>query len=113
MRLRNTTTGEVIATAVQRAEGVVERIVGLLNRSHIDREEGIWFPNCAAIHTLGMREPIDVVFLDRENRVVQTLRNVRTNRVAVACRGAHATVELGSGALDGRDILTGDRLELE
>lgn len=113
MRLRNATTGEVIATAVQRADGVVERMVGLLNRRHINSEEGLWFQNCAMIHTLGMRERIDVVFLDRENRVVQTLRNVERNRVAVSCPGAHVTVELGSGALDARDILSGDRLELE
>lgn len=113
MRLRNTTTGETIAGAVQRADGVVERMVGLLNRAHIDPDEGVWFANCGTIHTIGMREPIDVVFLDRDNRVMQTLRQVPRNRLAVTCVGAYTTVELGSGALDGRDILVGDRLILE
>jgi hypothetical protein len=31
----------------------------------------------------------------------------------VACRGARSVVELGAGALDGRDVLAGDRLELQ
>lgn len=113
MRLRNTTTGEIIAGAVERAEGIVERMVGLLNRPHVDPDEGVWFSNCGTIHTIGMREPIDVIFLDRDNRVMQTLRQVARNRLAVTCVGAFTTVELGSGALDGRDILVGDRLTLE
>lgn len=113
MRLRNATTGEVIAGSVERAEGVVERMVGLLNRPHIAPDEGVWFPNCGTIHTIGMREPIDVLFLDRQSRVMQMLREVPRNRLAVTCVGAYVTVELGSGALDARDILVGDRLVLE
>lgn len=113
MRLRNATTGEIIASEVDRADSIIARMVGLLNRPHIDPEQGLWFSNCGTIHTMGMREPIDVVFLDRENRVMQTLRNVAQNRLAVSCIGAYITVELGNGALDGRDILVGDRLVLE
>jgi hypothetical protein len=35
------------------------------------------------------------------------------NRPVVACRGARNVVELGAGALEGRDLLVGDRLELK
>jgi hypothetical protein len=37
---------------------------------------------------------------------------VKRNRPALACFGARNVVELGAGALDGRDLLPGDRLEL-
>jgi hypothetical protein len=44
---------------------------------------------------------------------VRTDREVRLNRPVIACRGAHSVVELGAGALEGRDLLVGDRLELQ
>jgi uncharacterized membrane protein (UPF0127 family) len=60
-----------------------------------------------------MRAHLDVIFLDDKGRVVRTDRAVQLNRPVIACRGARSVVELGAGALEGRDLLVGDRLELE
>lgn len=113
MILRNITTGELIARDVRVAERWLERLVGFLNRKHIAPDEGLWFPDCGLIHTVGMQAPLDVVFVDEENRVLRALRNVERNRLFVACRRASATIELGSGALDGCDVLVGDQVTLE
>jgi uncharacterized membrane protein (UPF0127 family) len=113
MLLRNATTGELIAKEVRLAERWRERLVGFLNRKFIHPDEGLWFPDCAIIHTMGMQAPLDVLFVDGENRVLRTLRNVAQNRLFVACRQASATIELGSGALDGCDVLVGDLVTLE
>lgn len=112
-KLRNMTTGQIVADSVDLANGTLSRIVGLLNRGHIDRCEGLWFPRCATIHTIGMREEIDVVFLDDRNRVVRTLCGVPPNRIAVSCPNASSTIELGSGALAAADVLIGDQFRLE
>ena len=113
MMLRNVTTGQVIATDVRLAERWGERLLGFLNRKHVETNEGLWFPDCAIIHTVGMQIPLDVIFVDEENRVLRALRNVARNRLFVACRKASATIELGEGALDGCDVLIGDRMTLE
>jgi len=60
-----------------------------------------------------MQARIDVIFLDAQARVMRTQAGVKRNRFAVACFGANDVVELGAGALDGRDVLPGDRLELK
>jgi uncharacterized membrane protein (UPF0127 family) len=60
-----------------------------------------------------MRAHIDVIFLDEKSRVMRTDREVPLNRPVIACPGARNVVELGAGALDGRDVLIGDRLELD
>lgn len=112
-RLRNLTTGKIVASEVGLAKGVISRLIGLLNRSHVEPSEGLWFSSCSAIHTVGMREPIDVVFLDRSGRVVRTLCAVPPNRLAVSCSNAETTIELGAGALATSDILVGDRFVLE
>lgn len=112
-RLRNMTTGKVVATDVQLAGGVFSKIVGLLDRAHIEPSEGLWFAHCSFIHTLGMREAIDVVFLDRQGCVMRTISGVPPNKFAVSCMNAATTIELGSGALSSCDILVGDRFVLE
>lgn len=111
-RLRNTTTGEVIASAVRYADSWWERLVGFLPRAQIDPDEGLWFRDCWAIHTLGMRARIDVIFLDENARVIRVCRSVPRQRPLVSCVGARSVVELGAGALDGRDLLPGDALDL-
>lgn len=111
--LKNATTGEIIAERVHYADTWWERLAGFIPKNVIEPDEGLWFRDCWAIHTLCMRAHIDVIFLDDRGRVVRTDREVRLNRPMIACPGARSVVELGAGALDGRDLLVGDRLELE
>jgi uncharacterized membrane protein (UPF0127 family) len=110
--LRNANTGTILATRVQRATTFIDRLVGLLARAQVRPEEGLWIDGCRAIHTVGMRATLDVLFLDREGRIVAMHRAVAPFRLALACAKAATVVELGAGALDLNDLLLGDRLEL-
>jgi uncharacterized protein len=112
MLLRNRSTNEVVASQVVVAVNPLARSIGFLRRKTVPPSEGMWFPNCWAIHTVGMRATIDVLFLDDENRVVNLRPFVPPNRI-VAAYGAATVVELGAGALEAVDVLVGDRLDLE
>jgi uncharacterized membrane protein (UPF0127 family) len=109
--LRNATSGTVVATRVAHASSMLTRGIGLLPRASVAADEGLWIEHCGAVHTMGMRATLDVIFLDRENRVLRIERAVGPNRFAVACRGAVTVVELGAG--EPRPIELGDRLELD
>lgn len=111
--LRNATTGQIIAGNVRYADSWWDRIAGFIPRRVVSPDDGLWFRNCWAIHTLGMRAAIDVIFLDGDGRVVRTKRRVPLQHPAIACVGARSVVELGAGALEGRDVLAGDRLTLQ
>lgn len=113
MVLKNATTGRVIATDVKPASGWWSRMLGLLPRRTVGPDEGIWFDNCDAVHTVGMRANIDIVFLDKDSRVIRVAPAVPSMRFAVVCAGAQSVVELGEGSSAGRDVLVGDRLQLE
>ena len=63
----------------------------------------------SAIHTCGMRFPIDAVFLDGELRVVRVARALAPWRFASA-RGARAVLELPAGGAAA--LGPGDRLAL-
>jgi uncharacterized protein len=110
--LRNSTTGKIVATRIDRLSSFLHRAVGLLARTTIRPDEGVWITSCKAIHTIGMRVAIDVIFVNSEGRVIRAVHDVKPNRIALSCPGAKAVVELGSGALHEVDVLPGDLLEL-
>jgi uncharacterized membrane protein (UPF0127 family) len=110
--LRNSTTGKIVATRIDRLSTFLHRAVGLLARTTLRPDEGVWITSCRAIHTLGMRVAIDVIFVDHDGHVIRVVQNVRPNRVALSCKGAQGVVELGGGALREVDVLPGDLLEL-
>lgn len=112
MVLRNRSTNEIIASRIKVAVNPLARSIGFLTRKTVLPTEGLWLPRCWAIHTLGMRATIDVVFLDAQNRVMNLHPSVPPNRL-VAAYGAATVVELGAGALEAVDVLVGDCLDLE
>lgn len=109
--LRNAENGELTGS-VSIARGPVGRAIGLLLTKSLLPGEGMWFEPCAAIHTLGMRYAIDVVFLDLYGTVIQTIENVMPNRAAITCLKARVTVEFGAGTLACVRAERGDRLYL-
>jgi uncharacterized protein len=111
--VRNVTSGAVIATRVDRASNPWTRGIGLLPRSSVAPDEGLWIDGCGVVHTIGMRAALDLFFLDRAGSVLKIVCSVRPFRAAIGCARAVAVLELGAGESDARDVLVGDRLTLE
>lgn len=112
-RLRNLRTGSIIAENVEKPASWWRRLTGFLSRAEVRPNDGLWFDNCGAIHTLGMRAEIDAIFLDRQNRVLVVRYSVPRHRLMIGHRNARAVVELGAAAAKSRQVSIGDRLKLE
>jgi uncharacterized protein len=97
------------ALRVRIAAGFVSRALGLLVGAPLDPQEGLLIAPCASIHTIGMRYPIDVVFLDRAGCVLRVCAAVRAGRMRFA-RGARGVLELRSGAATRLGLDRGVRL---
>ena len=113
MKLRNVTTGEVVASSVLRAGKPYAHLLGAIRPKQLNTNEGVWFDDCCVLHTIGMENEIDVIFLDKHQRVLRILCSVPRNRFPVACLAARSVVQLGSRELYNFDILVGDRFALE
>ena len=75
-----------------------DRVRGLLGRDGLAPGEGMLFPRCNAIHTVGMKFPIDVAFLGRDGRPVKLVRSVPPGRLLVwGGWRARTTVEAAAG----------------
>jgi uncharacterized membrane protein (UPF0127 family) len=93
------------------AESFLTRLRGLLGRSVLPRGEGLLIVPCGSVHTWFMRFPIDVVFLDRDLRVVGVAADVRPWRLRWR-KGGKRVLELAAGQAAARGIGVGDRLAL-
>jgi uncharacterized membrane protein (UPF0127 family) len=91
------------------AESTRERTVGLLGREGLADDEGLWIAPCNSIHTWFMRFAIDVVFLDREDRVLRVAACVPPFRMRLH-RHACSVVELPAGRAATVGIVAGERL---
>ena len=68
---------------VRTARTLAERCRGLIGTRSLASDEGMLILKCNAIHTCFMSFPIDAIFLDRDARVVKTVRNIRPWRLWV------------------------------
>ena len=107
--LRRGDTGAVVCERCELAESFWTKFRGLMGRKSLPADEGMLFRPAGSIHMFFMRFPIDVVFCDRELRVVKVVRGLKPWRTAAA-RRAKVTIELAAGAAAGLE--PGDQLQL-
>jgi uncharacterized membrane protein (UPF0127 family) len=101
--------GRVLASAELTA-GRRDRARGLLGR---DGHEGaLVLQRCRWVHTIGMRFPIDVAYLDADGVVLKTVR-MRQHRIGLPVPKARTVVEAEAGAFSRWGIHAGDVVELK
>jgi uncharacterized membrane protein (UPF0127 family) len=112
LRIRNTTRQTEIGANIEIADTAARRNRGLLGRTGLEQGEGLWIVPCEAVHTFSMSFPIDLIYLDRNRRVVKVRRDVAPARISGALR-ARSVVEVPSGAIAATQTQCGDILEFE
>lgn len=110
-RLRSS-DGTVVCERCEIPKSSFTRARGLLGRSGLEPGSGMLIDAAPSVHMFFMRFPIDVVFLDRDWKVVRVVHRLRPWRVAGA-RRAVAALELPAGAAAEAGIEEGDMLSLE
>ncbi len=113
MRVFNRTRGTLLGDEVRTARTFLSRLVGLLGTDAIAEGGGLWIVPCRSVHTLGMRYPIDVAFLDARGVVVGILERLPANRLGGGFRAARGALELRAGTIAATGTAPGDLLECE
>jgi len=104
--------GAIIASVVEPALDSRSRRRGLLGRDSLPDRHALILAPCNAIHTIGMRFPIDVLFVARDGCVVKIVERLGSWRAAGAMR-ASVTVELAAGSVRRSGVAVGDRLSIQ
>ena len=106
--VRNARTGALLGSEVRVAARRWDRLRGLLGHAEPPPGEGLLIEPCNGIHTVGMRYPIDALFLDREGRVLRCAPRLAALRCIPWVRGARRVLELPAGTIAGTRTVTGD-----
>ena len=92
------------------AESYWSRFWGLMGRRALGEDEGLLIEPCSSIHTMFMRFAIDVIFLDKERRVLK-IATVSPFRASIG-RGSSAVLEVPAGTAKRHGLAVGDTLSL-
>ena len=107
-----TAGGTVVCERCEVPESSFGRARGLLGRDGLEAGAGMLIDRAGSVHMFFMRFPIDVVFLDRDRKVVGVRHGLRPWQVAAA-RRAVAALELPAGTAAEVGIEEGDVLALQ
>ncbi len=86
------------------------RLRGLLGRTGLGEEEGLWIRPCSGVHTLFMRFAIDVVALDAGQRIVRIWPRLRPWRLTSVRLEVVSVLELRAGRAEACGLQAGDQL---
>jgi hypothetical protein len=109
-KLYHVATGYCLAERLEIANTFWTRLCGLMLRRRLDAGHALWIRPCNGVHTFWMRFAIDVVFLDREMRVIKLVKNLRPFRVTMPNTAARSVIELPAHTIAQAGLRLGDQL---
>lgn len=109
MLIRNETRNSLLADLAEIADTSAKRCRGLLGRDNLPKGQALWIVPCEGVHTWGMRFPIDLLYLDRKNKVRKVRKVMRPWRLSF-CLLAHSVLELPAGIITQTGTQPGDQL---
>ena len=112
LRVSNQNTNHVLADRADIADTSQKRRTGLLKHTGLAAGEGLWIAPSEGVHTFGMKFPIDVIFLNRDKKILKVRPNMARGRISLSLR-AHSVLELPSGTLEQTGTTAGHQLEFE
>ena len=93
---------------VYEARTFKESFLGLMLKKNIDY--CLLFKNCNSIHTFFMKENIDVVMTDKNNKILFIKKNMKKNRIILPKKGVYNTYEFPANFI--KDLKTNDKLKI-
>jgi len=111
MVVRNKTRNTVLADAAEVADTSEKRRTGLLKHDCLAPGQGLWIVPCESVHSFFMKFAIDLVYLDRNQKVRKVRHRMVPWRLS-ACLTAHSILELPAGAVAASGTEAGDQLEM-
>ncbi len=107
----NTRTDNVVVQRALVAKTLMQRLKGLMFKENMPKNEALIFYSASCIHTCFMRFAIDLVYLDKDNKVMKIYNSINPWRLAY-CLGSKTTLELAGGTASQAALRLGDTLEL-
>jgi len=113
MKIVNLTKNTVLADNIVIANTPIKRLIGLLDRSDLKPSEALIIIPCNSIHTFFMRFTIDVLFIDKDNKIIKAISPLKPFRITNIYFGASSAIELPCQTIQSTSTQEGDCLLLD
>jgi uncharacterized membrane protein (UPF0127 family) len=106
----NINRGTLLGEAIEVAQTAAQRVKGLLGRECLEDGQGLLFKEAGSLHTLFMRFPVDIVYADKNGKVIKLAESVGPFKLVAAPLRCYYALELPAGAINESRTRVGDRL---
>jgi uncharacterized protein len=113
LHVENVTRGCVLVEQGRLANNEWTRFKGLMGERHLPAGDGMLITPCGSVHCMWMRIPIDVIYLDKADRIVGIDQALKPWRIGHFYRGAHHVLELPAGTAAATGTQVGDQLKVD
>ena len=113
MSIANISKNTILAQEVIIADTFFNRLKGLLGRNSLGAKEALVIKPANSIHTFFMRFSIDLIFLDKQNRVIQVKENIKPFRLIFSSLKVLSVIELPTNTITDTQTQVGDIISVE
>ncbi len=112
MSVENLTRNTRLAWYIISISNPSANIIDFLRKKGLPSGYALWISPCSMIYTTGMKEPVDILFLDRDGVIVNLYKKLPPYCVAESKEEAVGAMELPAETIVRTNTQIGDRLSL-
>ena len=112
MKIFNKTKNTVIASNAAIAKSSFARMKGLLGREGLSSNEALVILQCPCIHMFFMRFGIDVIFVDKYDKVVGLVEKIQPFQFSPFFYSASYAIEVSEGTIHSTQTAVGDEIKI-
>ena len=106
----NRTRDSFLSLGVTLTDTHLSRLKGLVGKLRLKGDEGIWVVPSQGVHTIGVLFPIDLIYLDSQDRVIQLEESFGTFRIGPVRTNCASVLELPTRTIYSSQTQVGDQM---
>jgi hypothetical protein len=104
--------GQCISQRVSVPTTFWQRAKGLLGKNQIDGDECYLFYDCNSVHMFGMKFSLDLVYLNKELKIIKLVSSLQPWQISACLKGKHV-LEMRAGSIEFYSLWLGQKLFLK
>jgi uncharacterized membrane protein (UPF0127 family) len=101
---------KLLSNDITIADNFKSKLIGLLNKKSLNKDEGLFLKNCSGIHCFFMKFTIEAVYLSKDMKVLYK-ETVKPWQIGKLVKNSTHVLELPEGMAE--DIVVGDKISYE
>ena len=93
---------------VKMADSFFTRLAGLMLQKKLPQGTGLLLAPCNSVHMCFMRFAIDVIYIDKEYKILKVVKNLKPWVGLSMCNNAWATLEMAAGEAERCGLKVGE-----